>query len=93
MFSVCNYKQPLPECEGPKLHLFRKGRVDIQFKRLLSNVQGSLYSSDEAGHAYVFEVSIDSKIYALKVVSKHYYMIFSSDLLSRVVLVQVLRRR
>ena len=93
MLPVSSYRQSLPQCKGPKLHPFQKGKADIQFKRLLSNVQGTLNSSDQAGHAYVFEISIDSKTYALKVVRVHYHMIFISDLLSRLILVQILRRR
>ena len=92
MLPVSSYRQPLPQCEGPKLHPFPKDKVDVQFKRLLSNVQGTLDSSDQAGHAYVFEISIGSKTYALKVVRVHYHMLLVSDLFSRFILVQILRR-
>ncbi len=68
MPSIPSYDQPLPLCEGPKLHPFPKGKVDITFKRLLQNDQDSSDSSYEEGRAHVFEVSIDSKTYALKVV-------------------------
>lgn len=93
MLPVSSLTQPLPQCKGPKLHPFQKSKADIQFKRLLSNAQGTLDSSDQAGHAYVFEISIDSKTYALKMVRVHYPMILISGLLSRLILVQILRRR
>ena len=76
MPSVPSYDQPLPLCEGPKLQPFRKGKADITFKRLLRNDQGSPDSSDEGGRAHVFEVSIDSKTYALKVVRVCFYVDF-----------------
>ena len=68
MLPIPSYDQLLPLCEGPKLHPFNNGRADITFKRLLQNDQDSLDSSGEEGSAHVFEVSIDFKTYALKVV-------------------------
>lgn len=53
--------KPLPKCEGPKLGIFEHHKAAIQFVSLLSGD-----SPGEDGH--VFEVVIDSKHYALKVV-------------------------
>ncbi len=58
-----NDDKPLPDCEGPKLHLFQDRKAAIDFRRLLSGAD-----SGSGGHAHVFEVSIRSRIYALKVV-------------------------
>ena len=58
-----NYNKALPNCEGPKLRPFKDRKAAIDFRRLLSDDD-----SGSGGHAHVFEVSIKSKIYALKVV-------------------------
>jgi hypothetical protein len=50
----------LPHCEGPKLNRFVHSERRIQFRRLLSQ-NGGL-------HSHVFEVAIDRKRYALKIV-------------------------
>ena len=55
------YGRPLPHSEGPRLHRFHDWKLVINFIRLLSDVES-------AGHAHVFEVSIGSKAYALKMV-------------------------
>ncbi len=56
-----NYCEPLFQCEGPKLHPFCDRESTIGFVRLLSN-------GGSEGHSHVFEVSIGSKAYALKMV-------------------------
>lgn len=53
------YKHAIPQIEGPKLAKFLHHRAPIKFRRLLSD-------SEVDGHAYVFEVQIRSKTYALK---------------------------
>lgn len=58
---VPNYGKPLPQSEGPKLHPFHDCKSAIKFVRLLSDVESK-------GHAHVFEISIGSKAYALKMV-------------------------
>ena len=50
---------PLPQCEGPKLDPFPDSKSTITFRRLIGS----------GGHAYVFEATIDSTAYALKLVS------------------------
>ena len=57
-----NFNKALPRCQGPKLHPFHDRKAVVTFLRLLSEV-------DSKGHAHVFEVSIGSEYYALKVVS------------------------
>lgn len=52
---------PLPQCQGPKLQPFCKGKPQIDFLRRLS-------ATDEAIHSHVFEVLIDGQVYALKLV-------------------------
>ncbi len=54
--------EPLPTCEGPKMDPFQfrnPSRQKITFIKHLGN----------GCHAYVFKVSIDDRIYALKLVS------------------------
>lgn len=58
------YDEPLPQCEGPKLRPFAKSTATLKFKRLLRD----LYSE---GQAHVFEASIGSTAYAIKVVCKN----------------------
>jgi len=61
--SICKLQQePLPQCEGPKLHPFHDHVASIDFKHLLSDPATTAQS-------HVFEVSITSKPYALKIVS------------------------
>ncbi len=55
------YKGPLPQCEGPKLEPFHDLTSSITFRRLLSD--------RSQGHAHVFEATIGSTAYALKLVS------------------------
>ena len=62
MTTPLRLKKPLPQCEGPKLAPLQKKRAKIEFVSLLSDVEAD-------GHAHVFEALIDSKEYALKVVS------------------------
>lgn len=50
---------PLPQCEGPNLDPFPDSKSTITFRRLL----------DSGTHAHVFEATIDSTAYALKLVS------------------------
>ncbi len=61
MSALPHYTEPLPQCEGPKLRPFKDHHRAIKFLRLLSDIKSE-------GHAHVFEVSIGSKKYALKVV-------------------------
>ena len=56
------YKGPLPQREGPKLEPFHDLTASITFRRLLSD-------RDSEGHAHVFEATIGSTAYALKLVS------------------------
>ena len=56
-----DFHKMLPQCDGPKLHAFSERSVDIKFVRLLSD-------NEQDGQSRVFEVSIDSMRYALKVV-------------------------
>ena len=62
MTLLSNFNKALPRCEGPKLNPFHDRKAVVTFLRLLSEV-------DSKGHANVFEVSIGSEYYALKVVS------------------------
>ena len=55
------YEGPLPQCEGPKLEPFHDLTSSITFRRLLSDESDS--------HAHVFEATIGSTAYALKLVS------------------------
>ncbi len=61
MITIPQYNQPLPQCEGPKLRPFDDPEPAVTFRRLLSD-------DDLDAHAYVFEVSIKSTVYALKMV-------------------------
>ncbi|KAL8745420.1 MAG: hypothetical protein Q9190_002446 [Brigantiaea leucoxantha] len=60
VLSKPRYQGPIPRCKGPKLSPFRDRKAAIEFVRLLSD-------PELEGQAYVFEVSIASKPYALKV--------------------------
>ena len=61
MSSIPQYTKPLPLCDGPTLHPFKLDRNAVNFMHLLSD-------GDPDGHAHVFEVSIDSRRFALKLV-------------------------
>jgi len=54
--------QMLSSCEGPKLHPFFDRSSDIQLIRMLSDLE-------QEGYSHVFEVIINSRHYALKMVS------------------------
>ena len=56
-----NYHRLLPQCDGPKLHPFSHGSSDLHFVRLLSD-------NENVGHSHVFEVIINGRHYALKMV-------------------------
>ncbi len=56
----------LPQCEGPKLGAFQDNLPSIEFIRLISEHDPN--DSTGGGQAHVFEVSILSKTYALKMV-------------------------
>lgn len=58
-----NFTTPLPNCEGPKLHPFKHRYAKVDFHHLLGDSD-----SVTGGHAHVFEVSIKSVVYALKIV-------------------------
>lgn len=62
MAMSINYHKMLPQCDGPKLHPFSDGSSDIHFVRLLSD-------NKKVGHSHVFEVIMNGRHYALKVVS------------------------
>ena len=66
VLSKPRYQGPIPRCEGPKLSPFRDRKAAIEFVRLLSD-------PELEGQAYVFEVLIASKPYALKVVCPSLY--------------------
>lgn len=61
MPTIPQYTEPLPQCEGPKLHPFHDPTPAVVFHRLLSE-------KDSEGHAHIFEATIESEIYAVKVV-------------------------
>ena len=58
--------EPLPKCKGPKLSQFPDCSAAIDILRLISDNDSEVTS--EGGDAHVFEVSINSKTYALKMV-------------------------
>ena len=59
------YTKPLPQCDGPKLKPFHDPKATLLFHRLISDKDA------EGNCAHVFEVSIGSTKYALKVVGEH----------------------
>ena len=62
MSKLPEYTEPLPLCEGPELHRFRKLKAGlVTFNRLLSD-------NESEGHAHVFEAAIGSATYATKMV-------------------------
>ena len=62
MSKLPKYTEPLPLCEGPRLHPFLRLKPGlVTFSRLLSDI-----NSD--GHAHVFEATIGSATYAIKMV-------------------------
>lgn len=61
------YNEPLPECDGPKLHPFPHKSPAIEFIRMISdNTPPSVPGGGP--HAHVFKVVILSQTYALKIV-------------------------
>ncbi len=64
MVTIPQYDEPLPTCEGPKLDPFHDSKAIVKFKRLLSD-------KDAEGHAHVFEASIGSSSFAIKIVSAY----------------------
>ena len=72
--AIPQYDQPLPTCEGPKLNPFHELRAIVKFKRLLSDNTG--------GHAHVFEASIGSSSFAIKIVRACPSLVKSRTLLS-----------
>ena len=56
------YGEPLPLCDGPKLKPFDLPMPNPDFHRLISDRDA------EGGQAHVFEASIGSTMYAIKVV-------------------------
>ena len=60
VITVPHYDEPLPTCEGPKLKPFHIKAI-VKFKRLLSD-------KDSDGHAHVFEASIGTSSFAIKIV-------------------------
>lgn len=64
IMATDRYDGLLPQCEGPKLHPFARSTATLEFKRLLSD-------PNSEGQAHVFEASIGSTGYAIKVVCKH----------------------
>jgi hypothetical protein len=61
-----NSTKSLPECNGPKLKAFEDPKATVDFRELIS--ESDLADSSAGGHAHVFEVSIQTKTYALKIV-------------------------
>lgn len=57
--------RPLPDCKGPRLQPFEDPKATVDLKGLISD--GNLTDSSAGGHAHVFEASIQSKTYALKI--------------------------
>jgi len=58
----------LPKCNGPKLQPFQNPNTTIEFKDLISKSDLTDSFAGLGGHAHVFEISIQSKTYALKIV-------------------------
>ncbi len=58
---IPSYGEPLPQCDGPKLKPFQLPMPIPTFHRLISD-------KDAGGQAHVFEASIGSTAYAVKVV-------------------------
>ena len=56
--------EPLPRCNGPKLHYF--GNRGEQFE-----IVGLLSARNPGRHGHVFEVVLDTQRYALKVVGTY----------------------
>ncbi len=61
MSVLPKFNRPLPQTDGPKLHPFPGRKKPINFVRALSDINAD-------GQSHVFEVSIGSKKYALKMV-------------------------
>lgn len=61
---------PLPRCAGPKLHAFEDQKSSIEW---LERLDGDRRSQSGA-EGCVFKVRIDSRLYALKVVSRTHSM-------------------
>jgi len=61
----------LPRCSGPKLSSFEDPKATIELENLIS--ESDLTDSSRGGHAHVFEVSIQSKTYALKIVRQWFF--------------------
>ena len=61
MAKLPQYTEPIPLCEGPKLHRFHKPKAAVTCKRLRSDIESE-------GHAHVFEATIGSATYAIKMV-------------------------
>ncbi|KAL6715421.1 hypothetical protein ACLMJK_006382 [Lecanora helva] len=61
-----HYDKPFPHCDGPKLHQFRDHAAPISLVRLISQPVAASETSSQA-QAHVFEASISSKTYALKI--------------------------
>jgi len=66
----------LPTCDGPKMHPFRDQDPNIEFECLLSQ------HSDESGYGgsqgYVLQATINSKTFAVKLVSRASFSYYSS---------------
>lgn len=60
--NIVKYDSHLPPCDGPKLLPFAGRYGPVEFIRLLSD-------PERDSMAYVFEVTIAAKRYALKIVS------------------------
>ena len=61
MITIPQYNEPLPTCEGPKLNPFHDLKAIVKFKSLLGDKNGE-------GQAHVFEASIGSSTFAIKIV-------------------------
>ena len=61
MITIPQYNEPLPSCEGPKLNPFHELKAIVKFEKLLSDKHGE-------GQAHVFEASIGSSTFAIKIV-------------------------
>ena len=60
---------PIPDCEGPKLQAYPGQTNQIEWLGRLDEHRDVCSSSSTGSEGYVFKVRIDSKLYALKVVS------------------------
>ena len=62
--------EPLPQIDGPKLHVFPHHSQSLEFLQTISAFEQN--APDSGGDAHVFKVRIGGEDYALKVVRETY---------------------